>query len=212
MRKKWSFLRVSAGGLLVVAATLATPAPGAAGGVGVTCEECDVHIVNCAWVDANSTEVTLAVVNECAGEDDMHFIVIHSFLGGGGFENLSFGSCGGPDPGPECSACGGTSECHEEWDLGDCHLDCEGGEGFEALSSAVHSAVAIEDTDRIATFVADSDAVTLDASLGLVRVASACAAHPRNAEFRLTSEIAAAVGEVLESKGTLKAQDVVGTQ
>lgn len=60
--------------------------------------------------------------------------------------------CDGGGNNEDCASCGGTSECHDYWDDGPCHVDCS--EEFAATElDSLLEAVRIGDANRIAAIV-----------------------------------------------------------
>src|SRR5690606_2466500 len=81
------------------------------------CEYCQEDYIDCEWVIANPENWHQTIVGYCNAEGEEAQAEVHQFW-------LDDWMCNGSSPGPDCAACGWTSQCHEyEW-LGPCHGSC----------------------------------------------------------------------------------------
>jgi hypothetical protein len=138
----------------------------------------------------------------CEGESGSHMVPAHRFhftpnaCGDGGdpdFAAFAF-SAGGECEECECAACGGDSTCHDYWDAGPCHADCEGG-GAE-FAAALEAAVNAGDiTQGIELVAARRPSVRVVQTTDLLRIESACSDSRILTQFAIDSPFASALRE-----------------
>jgi hypothetical protein len=108
--------------------------------------------------------------------------------GGGDPDLMLLGMGGGSGTG--CRACGGESVCHEYWDAGPCHAECED-PGFAMALDALTGTGDVE--GAVTLILARQPALHFEDQNGVFRVTSACGSGLLYAEFARESEFAVAL-------------------
>jgi hypothetical protein len=141
------------------------------------CEFCIRGYVTCGTVREGVDLFSENVEATCEGKPDSYEVFVHRFdlesgqCGGGGVSTLGEGG------NPDCRTCGGTSDCHEGWDLGGCHpFSCGGGGGgaYAALVDQLDLALRAQDVTAVLAMLEQSPYLAFSADQGLIGVVSPC--------------------------------------
>ena len=162
-------------------------------GVSVPAE---VEAQTCGWCVMDSRDVIL--VDPWGNMVDGWTEYRHKFPGGGN----ACGWDGHDEPGAMCSRCGGTSDCHEEFRFGGCHIPCGPDGDAYAVVTEVEDALERGDVAAVALALnAPQEGVSLEfiPDAGRIEVTFSCgptgAVHgipvPPAARDRLQTAVAA---------------------
>lgn len=187
--------------------------PGALAAQGLNCEWCTEGRMPCEVIldgyPGQTPPETSSYEEYCGEVHPSTEVDAHMFLLGSPWAEHC--SSGGGDPdvmmmeggyggGEDCRACGGASYCHDYWDTGPCHLECDD----PAFALALRELTESGDLDAIVTLiVARQEKLRFIDEDGVILVASACEPDRLYAEFGRSSQVASSLRAALsERSGT----------